>query len=279
MNDMTPPRPNDLDAFWMPYTTNRGFKATPRLLSRAEGMFYYSNDGREILDGTAGLWCVNAGPRAARDHRGDPEAGRGDGLRADLPDGPPDRLPGRRQGRRADPGRARPHLLHQLRVGGGRHRAEDRARLPQGARRGAARAAGRARARLPRRRLRRHVGRRDRRQPQAVRRHAAVRRPPAAHARPRAQRVQPRPARARRAPRRRAGEPGGAARRHHRRRDGGAAGRLDRRADPARRLPAAAARAVRQARHPADLRRGHHRVRPDRRVVRQPSASVSRPTC
>ena len=62
MNDMTPaPRPNNLDAFWMPYSANRAFKAAPRLLARAEGMFYYTNDNHEVLDGTAGLWCCNAG--------------------------------------------------------------------------------------------------------------------------------------------------------------------------------------------------------------------------
>ena len=55
------PRPNDLDPFWMPYTANRAFKAAPRMLARAEGMYYYTPEGREILDGTAGLWCVNAG--------------------------------------------------------------------------------------------------------------------------------------------------------------------------------------------------------------------------
>ncbi len=60
MNEMSP-RPNNLDAFWMPYTANRAFKATPRLLARAEGMFYYTQDEREVLDGTAGLWCCNAG--------------------------------------------------------------------------------------------------------------------------------------------------------------------------------------------------------------------------
>ena len=48
-------------AFWMPYTANRQFKAAPRLLARAEGMYYWTTDGREILDGQAGLWCVNAG--------------------------------------------------------------------------------------------------------------------------------------------------------------------------------------------------------------------------
>jgi beta-alanine--pyruvate transaminase len=55
------PRPNNLDAFWMPYSDNRYFKATPRMLARAEGMHYWTPEGREILDGTAGLWCCNAG--------------------------------------------------------------------------------------------------------------------------------------------------------------------------------------------------------------------------
>ncbi len=50
-----------LAAFWMPFTANRAFKATPRMLSSAKGMHYTSSDGRTILDGTAGLWCVNAG--------------------------------------------------------------------------------------------------------------------------------------------------------------------------------------------------------------------------
>lgn len=54
-------RPNNLDAFWMPFTANRQFKQAPRLLVSASGMYYRSDDGREILDGTAGLWCVNAG--------------------------------------------------------------------------------------------------------------------------------------------------------------------------------------------------------------------------
>ena len=53
--------PNDLEAFWMPFTPNRRFKADPRLVVSAQGMFYQSADGRPILDGTAGLWCCNAG--------------------------------------------------------------------------------------------------------------------------------------------------------------------------------------------------------------------------
>lgn len=52
---------NDLSAFWMPFTANRRFKKDPRILVSAEGMYYKSADGRDVLDGTAGLWCVNAG--------------------------------------------------------------------------------------------------------------------------------------------------------------------------------------------------------------------------
>lgn len=54
-------QPNDLAQFWMPFTSNREFKAAPRLLVSAKGMYYKSHDGRDILDGSAGLWCVNIG--------------------------------------------------------------------------------------------------------------------------------------------------------------------------------------------------------------------------
>ncbi|MBL8544629.1 MAG: aspartate aminotransferase family protein [Hyphomonadaceae bacterium] len=54
-------RPNSLDAFWMPFTPNRAFQADPRMVVRAEGMHYYTPDGRAVLDGTAGLWCSAAG--------------------------------------------------------------------------------------------------------------------------------------------------------------------------------------------------------------------------
>ena len=53
--------PNDLDAYWMPFTANRQFKAAPRMLVAAKDMHYTTSDGRQILDGTAGLWCCNAG--------------------------------------------------------------------------------------------------------------------------------------------------------------------------------------------------------------------------
>ena len=52
---------NNLDALWMPFTANRQFKRKPRLLAGAKDMHYTATDGRRILDGTAGLWCVNAG--------------------------------------------------------------------------------------------------------------------------------------------------------------------------------------------------------------------------
>jgi beta-alanine--pyruvate transaminase len=51
----------DLDAYWMPFTANRQFKAEPRLLVAAKGMYYRTEDGREVMDGASGLWCVNAG--------------------------------------------------------------------------------------------------------------------------------------------------------------------------------------------------------------------------
>ncbi|GHE03488.1 aspartate aminotransferase family protein [Allgaiera indica] len=55
------PAPNDLNAFWMPFTSNRQFKKAPRMLVGAKDMHYTTADGRQILDGTAGLWCCNAG--------------------------------------------------------------------------------------------------------------------------------------------------------------------------------------------------------------------------
>lgn len=53
--------PNDLEPLWLPFTPNRQFKKEPRLIARAKDMHYYKPDGSEVLDGTAGLWCSNAG--------------------------------------------------------------------------------------------------------------------------------------------------------------------------------------------------------------------------
>jgi beta-alanine--pyruvate transaminase len=61
MSDRLNAAPNDLSAFWMPFTANRQFKKEPRLFVSAKDMYYTTHDGRQVLDGTAGLWCVNAG--------------------------------------------------------------------------------------------------------------------------------------------------------------------------------------------------------------------------
>ncbi len=61
MSDRTTAVPNDLNAFWMPFTANRQFKKNPRMFVAAKDMHYTTADGRQVLDGTAGLWCCNAG--------------------------------------------------------------------------------------------------------------------------------------------------------------------------------------------------------------------------
>lgn len=53
--------PNDLDSYWMPFTASRWFKENPRMISRAEGTRYFTPEGHALIDGTAGLWCCNAG--------------------------------------------------------------------------------------------------------------------------------------------------------------------------------------------------------------------------
>ena len=53
--------PAELEAYWMPFTANRQFKSKPRMMAKAEGMYYWTDSGQRILDGFAGLWCCNAG--------------------------------------------------------------------------------------------------------------------------------------------------------------------------------------------------------------------------
>jgi beta-alanine--pyruvate transaminase len=53
----------DLNAYWMPFTPNRHFKSAPRIVVSAKDMHYTTDDGRQILDGISGLWCVSAGHR------------------------------------------------------------------------------------------------------------------------------------------------------------------------------------------------------------------------
>ena len=61
MSDSANVTPNNLDAFWMPFTANRQFKKAPRMFVAAKDMYYTAADGRQVLDATSGLWCVNAG--------------------------------------------------------------------------------------------------------------------------------------------------------------------------------------------------------------------------
>src|SRR5258708_28494220 len=61
MNDLSVRARPAYQSYWMPFTTNASFKKNPRLFASAKGMYYTTTDGREVLDGTSGLWCVNAG--------------------------------------------------------------------------------------------------------------------------------------------------------------------------------------------------------------------------
>ncbi len=59
---VTAPQPaNTLDSYWLPFTANRAFRARPRIVTRADGLEYLTDDGRRVLDATSGLYCVNAG--------------------------------------------------------------------------------------------------------------------------------------------------------------------------------------------------------------------------
>jgi beta-alanine--pyruvate transaminase len=61
LSDQLHLHPDKLDAHWMPFTANRQFKAAPRMIAKAEGMYYWTPEGRQVLDGFSGLWCCNAG--------------------------------------------------------------------------------------------------------------------------------------------------------------------------------------------------------------------------
>ena len=61
MNDRATLPSLEQSAFFMPFSMNRHFKKAPRLMARAEGIYYYTTDGRKLIDGISGLWCVNAG--------------------------------------------------------------------------------------------------------------------------------------------------------------------------------------------------------------------------
>ena len=178
---------NNLEAFWMPFTANRQFKKAPRMFVARQG---HALHHRRRPPGARrhGRPLVRAMPATAarRSSRRSPSRRRAR-LCAGLPDGPSE---GVRAGQRAwstyCPQGLDHVLLHQLRLGIGRDRAQDRARLSPRPGRGRALPPDRPRARLSRRQFRRHLGRRHRHQPQDVRHAADRRRPHPPHPRPRA---------------------------------------------------------------------------------------------
>ena len=166
------PNTQNLDHYWMPFTANRQFKTAPRMLESAQGMYYRDADGNQILDGAAGLWCVNAG-------HGRPEITEAVARQlerldycARLPDGPSRRVRIRRAAGGDRAGRRRGQLdrvfFTNSRFGSGGHRAQDRAGLSARHRPGHPHPPDRTRARLSRRGLRRHFGGRAGQQPPDV---------------------------------------------------------------------------------------------------------------
>ncbi len=164
----TAPAANNLEAFFMPFTANRQFKKNPRLLARAKGVHYWTPEGRKVIDGTAGLWCVNAG-------HGREEIKQAIAQQLEEMDYAPSFQMGHPKSfelaaRHAAmlPG----DLDHAFYCNSGSEAvdscAQDRAGLAARARPGHAHPPDRPRARLSRRRLRRHLGRRHGQQPQAV---------------------------------------------------------------------------------------------------------------
>ena len=271
--------PNELEPYWVPFTPNRAFKKRPRLFAGAKGMHYFKPDGTKVIDATSGLFCVNAG------HCREPIVKAIQEMAAKLDYSPAFQYGHPKVFELASrlsllaPGDLDYAFFSNSGSRGGRHRAQDRARLSQGPRRRRAHALHRPRARLPRHRLRRHLGRRHRRQPQAVRQHADRRRPPASTYDRSKQAFSQGRARVGRAPGRRADPPRQPARclhdcRRHRR----AGGRLHRHPAAAQGLSEEAARDHGPARHPADLRRGHHRLRPARPLLRLRALRRRRPT-
>ena len=269
LHDQPAARRISLDEYWMPFTPNRDFKRDPKMVVRAEGMYFWNDRGDRILDGAAGLFCVAAGPRPQGDRRRGRAPVARTRLRRAVHARPPEAVRVRHARGGTHARRPEPHLLHQFRVGSGRHRDEDRARVSPGARPVRAHDVRVARTRLSRRELRRRRARGHGEQPAQVRTDAAGHRAHAAHARA----GESLHAGRRRARRGTGGGPralrGPVRRREHRRVRRGADRRLDRLPGAAERLPAAPARDLRPARDPARVRRGDHRRRPHRPELRR----------
>ena len=135
----TAPAANNLEAFFMPFTANRQFKKNPRLLARAKGVHYWTPEGRKVIDGTAGLWCVNAGHGREEIKEAIVRQLEEMDYAPVLPDGASQVVRARGAPRRHAAGRPRPRLLLQLRLRGRRLR-RSRSRWPGSARAARARA-------------------------------------------------------------------------------------------------------------------------------------------
>ena len=261
---------NQLDAYWMPFTANRQFKQAPRLLAKSSGMHFWTPEGRQVLDAAAGLWCVNAG------HNRPKIVEAIQRQAAELDFAPPfnmahpkafelaERLveltpPGLNKVFYTNSGSESVETAlkmaiayHRARGEGSRTRLIGRERGYHGVNFGGISVGGIVSNRKMFGTLLAGVD--HIRHTHDLARNA----------------YRGRPARARRGAGRRPRAAGRAARRlDHRRRDRRADRRLDRRAAAAEGLPRALARHLRQARHPAHLRRGHHRLRPHRHAVRR----------
>ena len=173
------PAPNDLEAFWMPFTANRAFKKAPRMVVGAKDMHYVASDGRRLIDGCAGLWCVNAG------HSRDPIVAAIQKQAAELDFSPPFQYGNPQAFQLASrvaalaPG----DLDHVFFANSGSEAVDTALKIALAyhnvTRQWRAPAAHRPRARLSRRRLRRHLGGRHGGEPQDLRAGPAGRRSPA----------------------------------------------------------------------------------------------------
>ena len=271
-----------LEELWMPFTANRAFKRAPRLLATASGMHYRDVDGRVILDGTAGLWCVNAGPLPAG-HRARPSSARrrGSTSRPGFQMGHPASFALAREVAALAPG----DLDHVFFANSGSEAVDSALKI--------ALAYHQARGQPERVRF---VGRmrgyhgvgfggisvggiEPNRKAFAAQLLPHVDHLPHTHDLA-AQRLQPRTAGVGGAPGGRAGDDrrrarGADHRRGHRRADG----RVDRRAGAAEGLPREAPGDLRRARHPPHLRRGDHRLRAAGDAVRRGLLRASSRTC